>query len=79
MDEFKEGLNDIIRPPVMLFTFVYLVLICHPCFLLSEEFLWVMIVDDWAFMGWWIVMLLWYCVIIVAVWMFIMHKMGLWE
>lgn len=79
MNEFKETMGNIVRPLVMLFTFIYLILICRPFFLFAEDLLWVFIVGDWIFMGWWLVMLLWFCTIIVALWMLIMVKMGLWE
>lgn len=79
MDDFKEGLYDIVRPFAMLFTFVYLALVFRPCFLFTEDLLWVFILEDWVFMGWWFIMLLCYCVVIVAFWMLIVFKIGLWE
>ncbi len=79
MDEFKEITDDIIRPLVMIFTFVYLALVCHPSFLFAEDLLWVFIVDDWVFGGWWFIMLLFFGTVILALWMLIMVKMGLWK
>ena len=79
MDEFKEVVGNITRPLVMLFTFIYLTLACYPFFMVAEDLLWVFVVDDVFYMGWWFVMLLWFCTIIVVLWMLIMVKMGLWE
>lgn len=79
MNDFKEKMNDIIRPLVMIFTFVYLALVCHPFFLFAEDFLWVFIVDDWVLWGWWFVMLFFFGTVILALWMLIMVKMGLWK
>lgn len=79
MDEFKETMDDIIRPLVMIFTFVYLTLVCRPFFLFAEDFLWVFIVDDVFFIGWWFIMLLFFGTVILVLWMLIMVKMGLWK
>jgi hypothetical protein len=63
----------------MIFTFIYLALVCHPFFLFAKDFLRVLIVEDWIFWGWWFVMLLFFGTVIVGLWMLIMVKMGLWK
>ena len=79
MDEFKETMADMVRPLVMFFTFVYLTLVCRPLFLFAEDLLGVFVVDDWFLWGWWFVMLLFFGTVILALWMLIMVKMGLWK
>lgn len=79
MDEFKETMDDIVRPLGMFFTLVYLTLVCYPFFLFAEDLLWVFVVDDWLLMGWWFIMLLFFGTVILALWMLIMVKMGPWK
>jgi len=65
------------RPIAMLLTFVYLALICRPCYEFADYTVWLFI--DTFTLAWRLLLLLCFCILIVAVWMLIMHALGLWR
>lgn len=62
---------------VMLLTFVYLALICQPYFRFADYTVW-LFVDTFTF-AWRVLLLIYFCVFIIAIWMLIMHALGLWN
>lgn len=65
------------RPIVMLLTFVYLALICRPCFEFADYTVWLF--TDTFTLAWRILLFIYFCIFLIAIWMLIMYALGLWN
>lgn len=65
------------RPIAILFVFICLALICRPCYQFADYTVWLFI--DTFTLAWRILLLIYVSIFILAIWMLIMHTVGLWN